>query len=111
MTSEPKAKRLLRYPGDIKEDIEYSPRTSRVGLSVCKSKYRQLQRRIKSLQTKNRRKTKRITTLKGLLQDLRNKFTLSDHARSSIEVGFFEYLTQFLFYATFILFWFFFLIL
>lgn len=87
LSLEPKAKRVLRYPGDIKEDIEYSPRASKIAIQICKSKCQQLQKRLRLTQRKNQRKAKRIATLKGLLTDLKNKFKLSDHARSSIEVG------------------------
>lgn len=84
-----KAKLTLRYPGDLK-DIPYSPRTSKCGLAICKAKYRQLQKRL--LLAKNRRQAKNIATLKGLLSELKNKFTLSDHALASMEVRFINHL-------------------
>lgn len=83
----PGSKRPMRYPGDFKE-FDYSPRTSKAGIAICQAKIRQLKRKLRNLQEKTRRQAKRIVTLKGLMQDLKNKFALPDHAVASMEVSF-----------------------
>ncbi|KAG4066247.1 hypothetical protein HA402_000471 [Bradysia odoriphaga] len=70
-------RRTVRYPGDINEHDEMSPRTAR---PQAKEIYK--------LRQTVRRQKKQIETLKQLMKNLKTKFSLSSHAVQSMESTF-----------------------
>lgn len=83
-------KKTLRYPGDIKDGI--SPKSALKGIRLCKKVIIRQRKQIKVLRAKHRRHIKRITSLKALLKELKNKFSLSEHANESIQVSSFYFI-------------------
>lgn len=79
-------KRTIRYPGDINEDEEMSPKTAKRNVTLCKQKIKSQAKTIYKLKQTVRRQKKQIETLKELLKNLKTKFSLSSHAVQSIEV-------------------------
>lgn len=75
----------IRYPGDIQVS-EYSPRTGR-RFQICLDKIKRQNLIIRNLRRENHRKSRKISTLTGLLQELKSKCKLSEHASDAIEVG------------------------
>lgn len=85
----------FRYPGDVKRDL--TPKSANRGLEVCQTNISMLRSKIKVLKAKNLRHIRRISSLKSLLKELKNKFALSDHAAESIEVSFVQQFYIFIF--------------
>lgn len=82
--STPRSKKF-RYPGDILE-VNYTPKTSRRGLSICLAKIKEQRRKMLILRQSNFRLQNRIHSLEGLMDDLKAKYRLSEEALDSVEV-------------------------
>ncbi|XP_037051397.1 uncharacterized protein LOC119085186 [Bradysia coprophila] len=79
-------KRRLRYPGDVRDDEYLTPRSSKKCIRILKKTVRQQRVKIRNLNRKKQRASRRITTLQCLVRDLRQKNMVSESALESLKV-------------------------
>lgn len=80
------AKRRLRYPGDVKENEDLTPRSSKKFIRNLKTTVKKQRIKIQGLNKTKRRAYKRISTLKSLVNDLKKKNLVSENALESLKV-------------------------
>lgn len=79
-------KRRLFYPGDVREDEELTPRSSKKFIQNLKATVNKKRRLLQKLHQKKRRATKRISTLKSLVKELTQKNLVSENALEALKV-------------------------
>lgn len=80
------SKRRLCFPGNLNDDIDLTPKSSKKYISTLRNTVVKQRRKIKNSCQKIRRQQRRIASLKGLLEDLRDKNLVSDNAVELLQV-------------------------
>lgn len=75
-----------RYVGDITLSDLSSPRRSKKALNMAVTRVKQVKSKIKILQQRSRRLTRKITTLHDLVSHLRTQALVSEEAENSLLV-------------------------
>lgn len=83
-----KTKRRIYYPGDVPENSDLSPKSSKKYISTLRRTIAQQRLHSKILLQQNRRKTKKIASLESLLKDLKDKGIISDNAQQMLKVSY-----------------------
>lgn len=85
-------KRRLYYPGDVKDDVDLTPRSSKKFIRNLKRTVTKQRVKIQTLNKRKRRALSRISTLKSLVNDLKRKNLVSENALESLKV--FDYASK-----------------
>lgn len=79
-------KRRLNYPGDVREDEDLTPRSSKKFIRNLKATVTKQRLKLKNLYQKKRRATKRISSLKSLVSVLKQRNLVTENALESLKV-------------------------
>ena len=82
----PRSSRVLRYAGDVKENLKYTPKTSNTALRLLVQSLKVKNKKIRMLRQANYRKKIKILSMKELLLDLKSKCFISKNAHNILQV-------------------------
>lgn len=80
------SKKTIPYAGDIEIDKVISPRSSKTAIHKLKQQIEKDRRIIRNLRRQVNRKNKKITSVEGLLVDLKQKKFISENTKNMFEV-------------------------
>lgn len=90
----PRKNTKIRYAGDVDSRVYYSPKTANSALKICRKALFSSRKKIRTLQSKLRRRDNRINSLQTLISKMKVKFGLSEHSKIELKMNFSDEILQ-----------------